>query len=77
MLQLAGAKLTPYNQFLLKLKEQLPIIGIGAVCDKDGNWYVNDEAPEQYKKLLGDYNILEYNNQFEKKNVLESLFTLH
>lgn len=77
VLQLAGAKLTPYNQFLLKLKEQLPIIGIGAVCDKDGNWYVNDEAREQYKKLLGDYNILEYNNQFEKKNVLESLFTLH
>ena len=63
-------------QFLMNLKEQLPIIGVGAVCDKDGNWYANDALPDDYKKLMTDYNILEYNNQFEKKDVIESLFTL-
>ena len=42
MLQLAGLEMPGYNQFLMNLKEQLPIIGVGAVCDKDGNWYAND-----------------------------------
>ena len=34
MLQLAGLEMPGYNQFLMNLKEQLPIIGVGAVCDK-------------------------------------------
>ena len=76
MLQLAGLEMPGYNQFLMNLKEQLPIIGVGAVCDKDGNWYANDALPDDYKKLMTDYNILEYNNQFEKKDVIESLFTI-
>ncbi len=76
MLQLAGLEMPGYNQFLMDLKEKLPIIGVGAVCDKDGNWYADDELPEEYSNLLEDYNILEYNNQFEKKDVIESLFTL-
>ena len=76
MLQLAGLKMPGYNQFLMDLKEELPIIGVGAVCDKDGNWYADDDLPEEYDSLLQDYNILEYNNQFEKKNVIESLFTI-
>lgn len=76
ILKLAGLEMPEYNQFLLNLKEQLPIIGVGAVCDKDGNWYENGKLPEAYQNLLNDYNILEYNNQFEKKEVVESLFTL-
>lgn len=76
VLQLAGAQMTGYNQFLLDTKEQLPIIGVGAVRDKDGNWYATEELPKEYQELLTNYNILEYNNQFEKKNVAESLFTL-
>ena len=76
ILKLAGLEMPEYNQFLLSLKEELPIIGVGAVCDKDGNWYEDGKLPEEYQSLLNDYNILEYNNQFEKKEVVESLFTL-
>ena len=76
ILQLAGLEMPEYNQFLMNMKEELPIIGIGAVCDKDGNWYADDELPEKYSAMLNEYKILEYNNQFEKKNVIESLFTL-
>ena len=76
VLQLARAQMTGYNQFLLNIKEQLPIIGVGAVRDKDGNWYATEKLPKEYQELLTNYNILEYNNQFEKKNVAESLFTL-
>ena len=52
----------------------LPIFG--AVCDQEGNWYASEDLPDNYRQFLSDYNILEYNNQFEKKDVIESLFTL-
>lgn len=74
ILELAGAELSPYNQFLLNLKEELPVIGIDAVEDKDGHWYSSDDMPENYQKLIEDYNILQYNDQFEKKDIKESAF---
>lgn len=74
ILELAGAELSQYNQFLLNLKEELPVIGIDAVEDKDGNWYSSDDMPENYQKLIEDYNILQYNDQFEKKDIKESAF---
>lgn len=74
ILELAGAELSQYNQFLLNLKEELPVIGIDAVEDKDGHWYSSDDMPENYQKLIEDYNILQYNDQFEKKDIKESAF---
>lgn len=76
MLEKAGVQLTEYEQFLANLKEELPIIGVGAVCDKDGNWYTMDDLPEKYQTLLNEYQILQYNNQFEKKQIRESAFTV-
>ena len=76
MLEKAGVQLTEYEQFLANLKEELPIIGVGAVCDKDGNWYTMDDLPEKYQTLLSEYQILQYNNQFEKKQIRESAFTV-
>ena len=35
----------------MKVKEKLPIIGIGAVCDSEGNWYSMDSLPEEYAEL--------------------------
>lgn len=74
VLEQAGLELPSYNRFLLSLKEKLPIIGIGAVCDSSGNWYAQDQLPQEYQQLITDYNILEYNNQFDKKNKLTSFF---
>lgn len=76
MLEKAGVQLTEYEQFLANLKEELPIIGVGAVCDKDGNWYTMDDLPEKYQTLLNEYQILQYNNQLEKKQIRESAFTV-
>ena len=41
-----------------------------------GYRYASEDLPDNYRQFLSDYNILEYNNQFEKKDVIESLFTL-
>lgn len=75
VLEQAGLELPAYNRFLLSLKKELPIIGVGAVCDSEGNWYAQDQLPEKYEKLVTDYNILEYNNQFDEKNKLTGFFT--
>lgn len=76
ILQQAGLELTPYNEFLLDLKESLPVIGMGAVCDKNGEWYTMEEIPEEYSGLLNQYKILQYNNVIDRKNRCEEVFVL-
>lgn len=76
ILQVAGLELTPYDQFLLNMKDVIPIIGQGGVYDKDGKWYAFEELPELYWQLMNEYNILEYNNVFDYKNRVSSVFDL-
>ena len=72
----AGCELTDYNRFLLQLKQKLPIIGTGEVCDSNGNWYSMDSLPEEYENLLNDYRILQYNNITDRKNRISDIFQL-
>lgn len=74
ILQLAGLQYTKYNQFLLDMKEQIPIIGLGTVCDSNGIWYNWNELPEEYEKLLNQYNILQYNNMFDTNHRIDAMF---
>ena len=76
VLSLAGVKLTPYNRFLLDLKDELPIIGIGAVCDTEGTWYSQNNLPEKFQNLVNEYHILEYNNQFDQKHKITDYFSI-
>ena len=74
IMQLAGIEMPVYNKFLLQIKQTLPIIGIGAVCDHNGNWYSLDEIPNEYEELLNEYRILEYNNVVDRKNRVSDIF---
>lgn len=74
IMQLAGIDMPIYNKFLLQIKQTLPIIGSGAVCDCDGNWYLFDEMPEEYEELLNEYRILQYNNVIDRKNRVSDIF---
>ena len=76
VLELAGVEMPLYNRILMNIKEQIPVIGMGAYCDKDGNWYSDETLPEEYKKLISQYQILQYNDQFEKKDIREKLFRM-
>lgn len=76
VLQSAGLELTLYNEFLLNLKETIPVIGKNEFCNADGEWNSLSEIPEQYETLLNDYAILQYNETSDRKNLVESLFTL-
>ena len=75
--QVAGIELTNYNQFLLKLHEELPILGIGGVWDNKGDLYTWDNLPEHYSERLEQYEILEYNNVFDYKNRITSVFNIN
>ena len=58
------------------MKEKLPIIGISAVCDEAGNWYAMDSLPDEYKELINEYKILQYNNVADRKHRVEDVFEL-
>ena len=55
---------------------KLPIIGIGAVCDSEGNWYSMDSLPEEYAELIEEYKVLQYNNVVDRKHRVDSIFEL-
>lgn len=76
VLKLAGVEIPTYNQMILDIKDELPVIGMGAYCDKDGNWYSENDLPEEYQKLLSEYQIMQYNDQFEKTDIRENLFRI-
>lgn len=77
ILDKAGVKLTKYNEFLLQMKEQIPIIGIGGIFDKNGNFYSFNNLPEKYEQMIDEYRVLEYNNVFDHKNIVKDIFALN
>ncbi|MBP3469036.1 MAG: LTA synthase family protein [Lachnospiraceae bacterium] len=76
ILQQAGLKLTPYNQFLLSIREEVPDIGMGAVCDKKGDWYFLDDLPTEYAEIIWKYKTLQYNNIMDRKHTCKEVFSL-
>ena len=74
ILQKAGLKLTPYNAFLLNLKDIIPVIGMGAVCDYKGKWYSMNDLPDNYEELINQYKILQYNNVIDCHHTRSSIF---
>ena len=71
----AGMKITPYQQFLLDLRKKLPVLTAMGCIDKDGNYY---ESPEDspYVDMVKEYEILQYNNLWDTKNMVNSFFYL-
>ena len=55
---------------------KVPIIGMGAYCDEEGNWYSEEELPKEYQDLVSEYKIMQYNDQFEKVDLRENLFRI-
>ncbi|MFA9376837.1 MAG: LTA synthase family protein [Lachnotalea sp.] len=75
LLDTIGAKSTGYNRFLLDVSEQVPVITANGYYGADGNFYeLGEESP--YTEILNQYNILEYNNMFDKSNRRNDFFYL-
>ena len=73
----AGLALSPYQKFLLTVKDKLPVLGMNNTYkDTDGNWYTADTLPDQYGKLLEDYRTAQYNRTADRGHMVEKLFNL-
>jgi len=69
----AGLTISPYQQFLLDLRKELPVLSAMGCIDKDGNYY-EDPAESPAKDLVKEYQIMQYNNLWDTKHTVESFF---
>ncbi len=75
VLDVANLQKTPYLEFLDKLREEIPIITGNGYMDKTGIYHDFYEETD-YTDLIEDYHYLQFNNMFDNKNKLTSLFQL-
>lgn len=76
ILKEAGLEMTPYNQFLLNLQDEINIVGMGVIRGGDNVWYDIDKLPPKYSELINYYKILQYNNVVDRKRLCENVFSL-
>lgn len=76
ILELAGVELPIYNKFLLNLMEEIPIIGMGGICDTQGSWRAWKEISEEHEELIEQYKMLQYNKVYDKSGYIEEIFEL-
>ncbi|MCD7819620.1 MAG: LTA synthase family protein [Lachnospiraceae bacterium] len=71
-----GLPMTGYQEYLLDLSEEIPVINSVGYWGADGGFYELDDEDSPYYELVNDYNILEYNDIFAGDNRYYDFFTL-
>lgn len=75
MLESTGMKLSPFNQFLLDIHKQIPVLTTNGYFGEDGSYYSLKDESSPYYESLRKYQILQYNNLFDKKKGLRTFLT--
>ena len=74
-LERAGIALPAYNQFLADMMEEIPAINSrGFYSKSQGKFLHVEDAAGEDAKWLKNYEILQYNNMFDKRNKSELFF---
>lgn len=74
-LEQAGIDLPAYNQFLADMMEEVPAINSrGYYSKSEGAFLHLDEAEGEEAEWIQNYNILQYNSMFDKKNRSDLFF---
>lgn len=68
--------MTGYQEYLLDLSGEIPVLTAGGYWTKDGEFYELDDETSPYFEKVNEYNILEYNYIFGKGNRCLELFEL-
>lgn len=71
-----GLEMTGYQEYLLDLSEEIPVINSIGYWGADGVFYELDDKDSPYYELINEYNILEYNDIFGGDNRYYEFFTL-
>lgn len=74
ILQSIGADLSDYNKMSLNVLEQIPVINENEVMTADGTWLSIDSLSGEQKKLLNDYEIMQYNEVFGNGSRIDAVF---
>ena len=74
MLESTGMKLSPFNQFLLHIHKQIPVLTTNGYFGEDGSYYSLKDESSPYYESLRKYQILQYNDLFDKKKRIENFF---
>ncbi len=73
VLKTAGLQLTKYNEYLLEMAKELPVIDTVGYIDKDGRHYAwEDKSP--YTEILNEYDRIQYNNLADQAHVDTNVF---
>ena len=75
VMQEAGLTLSPYQQFLMRLYEDLPVLSAMGTIDRDNHYY-DSPGDSPYRELVNEYEILQYNNLIDTKHMVKSFFYL-
>ncbi len=70
----ANLEMTPYNRFLLAMKEDLPVVHFLGCYDRDGTYYYWAKAESErcpYQDTVLDYEALVYNHSLDRKKFKE------
>lgn len=76
LMDLLDMPMSQYQEFLMKLREELPVICAGTYIDKNGVYHSYSEQNDMYEDLLNKYNILQYNHLTDHENRVEDVFVL-
>ena len=77
LMDTANLPMTGYQHYLLELWQQVPVINTVGVQDAQGNWYGEHETlPQEVAEAVEGYQVLLYNNIFDKSNRLADFFAL-
>lgn len=74
----ANLEMTPYNRFLLAMREELPVIHPLGCYDREGTYYYWAKAESErcpYQDTILDYEALVYNHSLDRKK-LKELFVI-
>lgn len=75
LVEVAGLEKTPYQEFLTELQKSIPGVNINGYIDNNGmNHRLNEQ--NEYTDLLKNYNTIQYNELFDKKNKVQEFFQL-
>ena len=76
VLDKAGLPLTPYHKFLEDLQTKVPAMNSrGCYSTQDGEYKHYVDATGEEKEMLDQYQILQYNDMFDKKNRSDVFFS--
>lgn len=76
MLSLTGLELTPYNEYLLDLQEEIPALNHLGYMDSAGKWHRWENADNRTLELGREYECLQYNELMDSNNRVDEFFRI-